>query len=139
MKLTIVTPLAIVVEATEIVSLTAEDATGEFGILPAHAPFLTALSICVVGWREASGRQHYCAVRRGMLSVNEARDVEIVTREAVVGDDLDRLQSDVLAKFSDEVEQARTEHAEGARLQLAAIRQIMRHLRPDGGRMRGAP
>lgn len=136
MKLTIITPLAIVVEAVEIASLTAEDATGEFGILPGHAPFLTALSVGVVDWHEASGRQRYCAVRRGMLSVTPARDVEIATREAVVGDDLDRLQSDVLAHFSYELEQARTEHAEGARLQLAAIRQMMRYLRPDGGRMR---
>lgn len=139
MKLTITTPLSVIIDAVEVASLIAEDSTGEFGILPRHAPFLTSLSICVVSWRETSGRQRYCAVRGGVLAVTEDRDIEVATREAVVGDDLGRLQSDVLAHFKDEVEEERTEHAEGTRLQLAAIRQIMHYLRPDGGQNRGAP
>jgi F-type H+-transporting ATPase subunit epsilon len=132
MKLTITTPLAVVIDADDVASLVAEDSTGAFGIMPSHAPFLTALSVCVVSWCERSGRQHYCAVQRGVLVVKRGGDVNIATREAVRGDDLDRLQSDVLAHFTDELEQARTEHTEGTRLQLVAIRQMMRHLRPDG-------
>jgi F-type H+-transporting ATPase subunit epsilon len=32
--------------------LRAEDASGSFGILPGHAPFLTALAISIVSWRK---------------------------------------------------------------------------------------
>ena len=58
------------------------------------------------------------------------RDVAVATREAVAGDDLDELETDVLATFRADIETERIEHAEATRLQLAAIRQIMRHLRP---------
>lgn len=139
MKLTLTTPLSVMVAAQEIASLTAEDATGAFGILPHHAPFLTALGLCVVGWRGLDGRQCYCAVRGGLLTVTPARDVEIATREAVLGDDLDHLQADVLAHFESDREAERTEHAEGTKLQLRAIRQMMRYLSPDGQQMRGLP
>ncbi len=51
MRLKIVTPLAVVVDE-EIASLRAEDASGSFGVLPGHAPFLTALTISIVSWRK---------------------------------------------------------------------------------------
>jgi F-type H+-transporting ATPase subunit epsilon len=75
-------------------------------------------------------------VRHGVLSVAAGRDVAIATREAVVGDDLATLDQVVLGRFHADIETERAERVESARLQLNAIRQIMRHLRPDG---RGAP
>jgi F-type H+-transporting ATPase subunit epsilon len=44
MRLRIVTPLSIVVDE-DASALRAEDASGSFGILQGHAPFLTALTI----------------------------------------------------------------------------------------------
>ena len=44
MKLTIVTPLAVIIETDGVVHLRAEDETGAFGILSGHADFLTALA-----------------------------------------------------------------------------------------------
>ena len=44
MKLSIVTPLSIIVEQ-DIDSLRAEDPSGSFGILKGHCDFMTALSI----------------------------------------------------------------------------------------------
>ena len=69
MKLRIVTPLSVVVDADDVVSLRAEDATGSFGILPGHADFLTSLAISVVTWRSSGGTPQFCAVRRGVLSI----------------------------------------------------------------------
>jgi F-type H+-transporting ATPase subunit epsilon len=40
MRLRIVTPMRLIVETDDIVSLRAEDETGAFGILPGHADFL---------------------------------------------------------------------------------------------------
>jgi F-type H+-transporting ATPase subunit epsilon len=131
MRLRIITPLAVIVDETGVLALRAEDATGGFGILPRHADFLTSLAISVVGWRSADGARHYCAVRRGVLSVTGGADVAIATREAVTGDDLANLAETVLSRFRADLETERTERVEGTRLQLNAIRQIMRHLRAD--------
>jgi F-type H+-transporting ATPase subunit epsilon len=136
MRLRIVTPFQIVVDEDRVRALRAEDASGAFGVLPGHADFLTSLAISVVSWTSAGGAQRYCAVRRGVLSVTAGRDVAIASREAIAGDDFARLDQTVLERFRAESESERLEHVESTRLQLVAIRQIMRRLRPDG---RGAP
>jgi F-type H+-transporting ATPase subunit epsilon len=132
MRLRILTPLSIVVDEDGVLAVRAEDASGGFGILPHHADFLTGLAVSVVGWRGGDGKLRYCAVRRGVLTVSGGDDVAIATREAVAGDDLSTLDATVLARFRADLETERAEHAESTRLQLNAIRQIMRHLRPEG-------
>jgi ATP synthase protein I len=97
MRLRIITPLFVVVDEDGVLALRAEDATGSFGILPQHADFLTSLAISVVSWESSDGTGHYCAVRRGVLSVNGGRDIDIATREAVPGDDLGTLDKTVLS------------------------------------------
>jgi F0F1-type ATP synthase epsilon subunit len=47
MRLTVSTPLAVVVDADDVAHLRAEDETGAFGIMPDHADFLTVLTISV--------------------------------------------------------------------------------------------
>lgn len=131
MRLRIITPLSMVVDEDAVLALRAEDASGGFGILPRHADFLTSLTISVVGWKSADATRHFCAVRRGVLSVTEGRTISIATREAIRGDDLATLDQTVLARFRRDIETERTEHVESTRLQLNAIRQIMRHLRSD--------
>jgi F-type H+-transporting ATPase subunit epsilon len=132
MKLIISTPTAIAAERDEIVSLTAEDASGSFGILPGHADFLTALEPSVVSWREAQGREGHCAVRRGVLTVEGGRSVSIATREAVVSDDLARLERDVIARFHASLEEERAARIEANLLRMKAIRRIIHYLRAPG-------
>lgn len=131
MRLRIITPLSIVVDEEGILALQAEDASGSFGILPHHADFLTSLTISVVGWRQPDDRRHYCAVRYGTLSVTGGQDIAITTREAVLGEDLVTLDKTILARLHADLETERAEHIESTRLQLNAIREIMRHLRPN--------
>jgi F-type H+-transporting ATPase subunit epsilon len=120
MRLLITTPTAVVVDDPDVVALRAEDESGSFGILQGHADFLTALTISVVAWKRRDDTRRYCAVRRGVLRVSTGSEVAIATREAILGDDLDRLESVVIA--------ARTE---ALKLQMKAIRQIVRYLRPE--------
>jgi F-type H+-transporting ATPase subunit epsilon len=134
MRLRIITPLEVVVDEADVLAVRAEDASGDFGILPRHADFLTSLAISVVSWKSRDETRHYCAVRHGVLTVERGETVAIATREAVVSDDLARLDETVLARFHAEIETERTERAESTRLQLNAIRQIMQYLRPDGQR-----
>jgi F-type H+-transporting ATPase subunit epsilon len=130
-KLTVSTPLAIVVENSDVAHLRAEDATGAFGILPGHADFLTALELSVVTWRDGGGAEHHVAVRGGVFAVRGGEEIAIGTREAVLGDDLERLQTEVVAKFREQVEEEQAARADAERLYLAAIRQIIRYLRAD--------
>ncbi|MGO9431080.1 F0F1 ATP synthase subunit epsilon [Rhodoblastus sp.] len=132
MRLRIVTPLAVVVDEDGVLAVRAEDSSGGFGVLPGHADFLTSLIPSVVSWKRADASRLYCAVRRGVFSVRGGDEVAIATREAVVGDDLATLDRTVLARFHADLDAERSERVDAARLQLAAIRQIMRHLRRDG-------
>ena len=130
MRLLITTPVAIVVDQADVISLRAEDESGGFGILPGHADFLTALTLSVVTWRSVERHQRFCAVRYGLLSVHQGKEVAIATREAVVGSDLQHLEQVVLAEFRRATEEERVARTESLKLQMRVIRQILQCLRP---------
>ena len=131
MRLLITTPTTVVVDDPDVVALRAVDETGSFGILRGHADFLTALTISVVAWKRHNGGQRYCAVRRGVLRVSAGNEIAIATREAIPGDDLDHLENVVIAQFHAALDAARTARTETLQLQMKAIRQIVRYLRPE--------
>ncbi len=131
MRLLITTPTAIVIDDHDVTAVRAEDETGSFGILDHHADFLTVLTVAVVAWRRADGRQRYCAVRRGVLRVDGGSEVAIGTRDAIIGDDLDRLEQVVLTQLRSALNAERAARTESLRLQMKAIRQIVRYLRPE--------
>jgi F-type H+-transporting ATPase subunit epsilon len=131
MRLLITTPTAVVADDPDVSSVRAEDETGSFGILQGHADFLTVLSVSVVAWRRTDGRQRYCAVRRGVLRVNGGNEVAIATREAIIGDDLDHLEQVVVGELRSTLETERMARTESLQLQMKAIRQIVRYLRPE--------
>lgn len=131
MKLTVTTPLAIVVEADGVAHLRAEDDTGAFGILPGHADFLTALTVSVASWRDARGAEHHVALRGGMLEVRGGDTIAVATPDAVPGDDLGRLETEVLARFRRQLTNEQAARTDAQRLYLAAIREIVRFLRAE--------
>ncbi len=131
MRLAVSTPLAIVVEADDVVHLRAEDETGAFGILEDHADFLTALPVSVITWRDARGTEHHVAVRGGMLEVRGGAMIAVATREAIASDDLRRLETEVLVAFRRASEEEKAARVDAQRLYLAAIRQICRFLRSE--------
>jgi len=131
MRLLIATPTTILVDEPEVSAVRAEDESGSFGILEGHDGLLTVLTVSVVGGPRADAPRQYCAVRRGILSISGGREVAIATREAIVGDDLDRLEQVVLAEFRHKTDNERAARAAGLQLQMKAIRQIVRYLRPE--------
>ena len=137
MKLTITTPLSVVVEEDGVLVLSAEDASGGFGIQPHHADFLTSLAVAVVSWKSGNDTRHYCAVRGGVLTVTAGREIAIATREAVMGEDLATLDQKILGRFEVEADAERTERVDSTRLQLSAIRQIVSHLQDSRSSMGG--
>jgi len=133
MRIEITTPFETVLQADEVVHVRAEDSSGAFGILRGHADFLTVLAVSVLTWRDGRGREHYVAVRGGMLSVRDGGTVIVTTPEAVAGEDLQSLEAQVLTRFQRHLDEERAAHTADRRLHLAAIRQIMRLLRPEPG------
>ncbi|TPE53920.1 F0F1 ATP synthase subunit epsilon [Amaricoccus solimangrovi] len=132
LALTVTTPLRIVLEERAIASLRAEDATGDFGILPGHADFLTVIEAGVLRWRGAAGPWRYCALRGGIFAVTGGAEVRVACREAIVSDDLASLRSRVAAARAEALDASRRARSEGTRLHARAIRQLMRELASGG-------
>lgn len=132
MRLLITDPIAIAVDADDVASVRADDGSGSFGILSGHADFLTTLSISVVSWHHADGRPGFCAVRAGILTVARGRDVRVATREAHVGDDLDQLETVVLAGYRAHIEGERTARSASTKLRMQAIRHMVAALAGAG-------
>ncbi len=140
MRLVVTTPTAIVVNQENVVSVRAEDDSGSFGVLDGHADFLTALGPSVVSWRHADGSEGHCAVRQGILVMEDGKVLSIAAREAIPSDDLERLEGEVLERFSASAEEERAARVEAVAMRLKAIRRIVRYLRVPGTRgFEGAP
>lgn len=132
MRLIITEPARVVADIDDVVSVRAEDASGSFGILTGHADLITVLTPSVVAWHDRDGHPGWCAVCRGVLSVHAGREVAIATRHAQLGDDLAVLENAVLARYRAELDAERRARVAATRLHTAAIREIIRALRPDG-------
>jgi len=139
MRLMISTPLDVILSADDVEHLRAEDASGSFGILPGHADMVTVLATSVVRWRNSAQREHYAAVRGGLLRVSGGDSVAIASREAVLGDDLASLEAAVLTRYRETAAAEQAARSQATRLQTAAIRQIIRYLRGHGLRPHEAP
>ena len=130
MRLCITTPLTVVVDEDGVQVVSAEDASGGFGIQPHHADFLTRLAVGVVSWKDKAGARHYCAVHGGVLTVTAGQEIAITTQEAIPGDDLATLDQAIIDRFEADDAAERTSRVDSTKLQLRAIREIVRHLRP---------
>ena len=130
MRLRITTPLTIVVDEDDVQIVSAEDASGGFGVQPHHADFLTSLETGVVSWKDKAGARHYCAVHGSVLTVDGGQDVAVTTRQAIPGDDLATLDKAILDRFGADAAAEQAGRVDSTKLQLRAIREIVRHLRP---------
>jgi F-type H+-transporting ATPase subunit epsilon len=132
LRLTIATSAALLVDAADVRSLRAEDASGAFGVLPGHADLLTVLPPSVVRWTNASEATRYCALSGGVLTVSGGDRVAIACRRGAIGDDLTALQDEIAAQRAAELDADRRARVEQARLHARALRQLMRYLRRKG-------
>ena len=136
LHLTIATPAKLLVDIEDVRSVRAEDESGASGVLPGHADFLTVLPPSVVRWIGSGEAPRYCALSGGVLTVRGGKSVAIACRRGTLGDDLARLEADVAAERSVELDADRRARVEQLRLHARAIRQLMHFLRP-GARAAG--
>jgi F-type H+-transporting ATPase subunit epsilon len=137
MSLTIATPASLLVDATDVRSLRAEDMSGAFGVLPGHANLLTVLPPSVVRWTKSSEATRYCALSGGVLTVSGGDRVAIACRRGTVGDGLAALEAAVAAERSAELDADRHARVEQTLLHARALRELMRYLRPGAARSLG--
>lgn len=133
MRLQVITPLEIAVDADDVASLRAEDSTGAFGILSHHADFVTDLALSVVTWFDQAGAEHRIAVRGGVLRVERGELVQIATRQAIGGDTLEALGAAVLQKLREEAQAESEARVSTTRMYVGLIRQMERYLEAGRG------
>jgi F-type H+-transporting ATPase subunit epsilon len=132
LRLTVATPAAVLVDADNVRSLRAEDASGSFGVLPGHADLLTVLPPSVMRWTREGEPTRYCALSGGVLTITGGDRVAVACRRATLGDDLEQLQDAVAAQRAAELDADRRARVEQTQLHARALRQLMRYLRGDG-------
>ncbi len=130
LHLTVTTPMSVLVDETGVTSVRAEDRSGSFGILPGHTAFMTVLPASVLRWHTETGALRFCALRSGLLTVENGTTVAIACREGVLGDDLHALEAEVETLRAAEADADRRERVEQMRLHASAVRQLMQYLRP---------
>jgi len=123
MKLRVLTPTEVVLDE-DVQHVTVEDPTGSLGIRTGHAPLVTPLVRGILMARSLNGHTKYVAVDGGAVVVT--RDgVEVVSRQAVLSDDLGHLEDTVLARFQQEADQDKTRHVAFEKMRINFMRQVL--------------
>ncbi len=133
MKLRIVTPMKVVLDADNVKLVRAEDETGAFGIQPHHTSFLTVLGVSIISWRDNDDKEHYAAVRGAVFQIANRNVVEVAARDAVISDSLQTLSDTVLKRFREQAGREAMSKTSSAKLSIALIRQLQKYL--EAGRM----
>ena len=122
--LEVVTPDRLVL-STEADVVVCPGAEGQFGVLPGHIPFLSALEIGEMYFK-AGGKTEYLAVSGGFAEVTGEK-VTIVAESAEKGReiDVDRAKR-ALERAEKRLAAAKTENIDWARAEAAMRRSLMR-------------
>ena len=129
MRLRVTTPTEVMLDVTEVEHVRAEDETGAFGIQPNHTELIAPLAVSVLSYRIRGGPERHLAVRGGVLRVRGRAMVEVATREAVAGDDLETLQRAVLGNFRARADGEAHARTRAAQLNVAVVRNLYRYVR----------
>jgi F-type H+-transporting ATPase subunit epsilon len=87
LNITLVTPAATLL-GRDVDEVVAPGVAGEFGVLPGHVPFISALKAGVLTVREGGNRQLY-AVGPGYLQVAASGRVQVLVQQALAAGDVD--------------------------------------------------
>ena len=122
--LEVVTPDRLVL-STEAEVVVCPGVEGQFGVLPGHIPFLSALEIGEMYYK-AGGKTEYLAVSGGFAEVTGEK-VTIVAESAEMGReiDVDRAKR-ALERAEKRLAAAKTENIDWARAEAAMRRSLMR-------------
>jgi F-type H+-transporting ATPase subunit epsilon len=132
LHLVISTPDAILADR-KIRALRAQTHDGAFGIWPGHTDLVATLPPSVLHLENEDGHKTYCALRNGVLLVSKGAQIDIACREALLGDNLPKLEAQVLAMRTQNLDARRRAQVEQTRLHAKAIRQMILRLHSRSG------
>jgi F-type H+-transporting ATPase subunit epsilon len=124
----IVVPSRLLAEWSEVSQVQARGEEGSMGILPRRLDFTSPLVPGIVEARMADGGRGYAAVDRGVL-LKEGEDVTVVTRRAVLGEDLGALRETVRKEFEALDDREREARVALARLEARMVRRFVEERR----------
>ncbi len=123
MQLEIVTPLQISLHMP-VRRIVAEGPDGSFGMLPHHIDFVSQVVPGILVYEDMQGQEHYAAVNSGTL-VKCDDLVRIATRSAILGENLDTLETRMKQEFRQQDEAEREARSALARLEAQMIRHFL--------------
>jgi len=123
MRLKVLLPSEVLVDAP-VLKVVAEAPDGWFGLLPRHVDIATALVPSVLIYVDTEGVERFLGTDEGIL-VKCGADVQVSTRNAVQGDDLQSLQYAVRAQFVELDDRERSARSALARLEAGVIRRFV--------------
>ena len=124
LQLEIVVPDGVVVHVP-VISVQAADASGSFGLLAHHEPFLTVLSPGVLTYREPGGRERFVALDGGVLLM-ENSCISVATRDAIVADRVEDIASATAAMLTRREAEEREARVAFGELEAALRRALSR-------------
>ncbi len=135
LTLRVITPTKIAVD-TEVDSVTLPLLDGEAGVLPRHAPMISALDVGLLKFRTPSGPEQEMFVAGGFAEVRD-NTVRVVVQSGETADDIDEARAkeaeDRARKLIDDRTIQGTEAVDIIRAQ-ASLRRAMMRLRTKRGR-----
>lgn len=102
----------------------AEGRDGHFCLKPRHTSFVSALAPGILSFVPKGGKEKYMAVDEGVL-VKKDEEVTVSVRDAVMGDDLEKLRETVETRFKHLDEHEKIARSALARLEAGAVRKFM--------------
>jgi len=119
---------SVLVDQAGVRSVRAQDASGGFGLWPGHADLLSLLGVGVLSWRDAQQHWHYCAVSGGVLTLQRGCELQVAAREAVLSEDLDQLEHQVLARLREREQLEQAACRQSRHLEVQVLRELIRPL-----------
>jgi F-type H+-transporting ATPase subunit epsilon len=123
MQLKILLPSEILLDMP-VGKVVAEAGDGWFAILPRHVDFVAALVPSVLIYTDVDRTEHFLGIDEGIL-VKCGTTVEISTRNAVQGTDLEDIRRTVRAQFHELDERERAARSVLARLEAGVVRRFI--------------
>jgi F-type H+-transporting ATPase subunit epsilon len=120
--LEILAPDQVILRA-QVLSVQAADASGRFGLWTGHEDFLTVLAPCLVRFRLENDKEEYAAIDGGVLLLEGGR-ISIVTRDAVISDQLDKVADAALAMIAARKEKEHAARSGFSELETTLVREL---------------
>lgn len=123
MQLRIVTPTHVFLDEA-VRKVVAHAPNGSFGLLPRHVDFISELVPGVLIYEDSGGTERFVGINSGTL-VKCGEQVNVSTRNAMRGDSLQSLKSQVEREFLHIDEQERVARTALARLEAGIVRRFI--------------